>query len=166
MSAALMAFAKWLEGTHWALYISSSNWIYPFVQLTHFSGLSLWIGTNLALDFRLLDLGRKRQTAAELSRSLFAWNWAGFAIAICGGFMLFSASATKYVINPAFLIKLGILIPVALVVHIVNQQKAKIWGATADTLRIGKYMGLIELILWIGVVTAAVSIPTFEIFGS
>jgi hypothetical protein len=166
MSAALMAFAKWLQGTGWATWISGSTWVYPFVQLTHFSGLSLWIGTNLALDFRLLGLGRKRQTAADLSRSLFAWNWAGFAIAVCGGFMLFSASATKYVINPAFLIKLGILVPCALIVHIIVQQKAKIWGATADTLRIGKYMGLVEIILWIGVVTAAVSIPTFEIFGS
>ena len=166
MSAALMAFAKWLEGTHWATWISGSTWVYPFVQLTHFSGLSLWIGTNLALDFRLLGLGRKRQTAAEISRSLFAWNWAGFAIAVCGGFTLFSASATKYVINPAFLIKLGILIPCALIVHIIVQQKAKIWGATADTLRIGKYMGLVELLLWICVVTAAVSIPTFEVFGS
>lgn len=166
MSAALMAFAKWLESTDWATWISGSTWAYPFVQLTHFSGLSLWIGTNLALDFRLLGIGKKRQTAAEVSRSLFAWNWGGFAIAVSGGFMLFSASATKYVINPAFLIKLGILIPCALIVHIINQQKAKLWGATADTLRIGWYMGLLELILWLGVVTAAVSIPTFEIFGS
>jgi hypothetical protein len=166
MSGWLMAFAKWLEGTHWALYISGSDWVYPFVQLTHFTGLSLWIGTNLALDFRLLGLGRKRQTAAELSKSLFAWNWTGFGIAICGGFMLFAASATKYVVNPAFLIKLGILIPCALIVHIVNQNKAKVWGATADTLRIGRYMGLLELLLWIGVVIAAVSIPTFEVFGS
>lgn len=166
MSAAAMAFAKWLQGTSWALYVSSSDWIYPFVQLTHFTGLSLWIGTNLALDFRLLGIGRKRQSAAEVSKSLFAWNWMGFAIAVCGGFTLFASSATKYVINPAFLIKLGILIPLGLIVHIVNQQKSKIWGATTDTLSIGKYMGLLELILWIGVITAAVSIPSFEIFGS
>jgi hypothetical protein len=166
MSASLMAFAKWLQDTHWAQWISGSDWVYPFVQLTHFSGLSLWIGTNLALDFRLLGLGKRRQTAAELSNSLFAWNWTGFAIAVSGGFMLFSASATKYVINPAFLIKLGILIPCALVVHIIIQQKSKIWGATAETLRIGKYMGLLELLLWLCVVTAAVSIPSFEVFGS
>lgn len=166
MSAALMAFAKWLQGTSWALYVSSSDWVYPFVQLTHFSGLSLWIGTNLALDFRLLGIGRKRQTAAEVSKNLFAWNWIGFAIAVCGGFTLFASAATKYVVNPAFLIKLGILVPVAVIVHIVNQQKAKIWGATTDISRIGKYMGLLELILWICVVTAAVSIPNFEVFGS
>lgn len=166
MSASLMAFARWLQATHWATWISSSNWVYPFVQLTHFSGLSLWIGTNLALDFRLLGLGRKRQTAAEVSSSLFAWNWTGFGIAICGGFMLFASSATKYVINPAFLIKLGILIPCGLIVHIINQQKSSVWGATADTLPIGKYMGLLELILWLAVITAATSIPNFEVLGS
>lgn len=166
MSAVMMAFAKWLQGTSLGLFVSGSDWAYPFVQLTHFTGLSLWIGTNLALDFRLLGIGRKRQTAAELSKNLFAWNWVGFAIAVCGGFMLFSSAATKYVINPAFLVKLGILIPSGLIVHIINQQKSKIWGATADTWRIGKYMGLLELILWIGVVTAATSIPNFEIFGS
>jgi hypothetical protein len=80
--------------------------------------------------------------------------------------MLFASSATKYVVNPAFLVKLGILIPCALIVHIINQQKSRVWGATADALQIGKYMGLLEMILWIGVVSAAVSIPNFEVFGT
>lgn len=165
MSASLMAFAKWLQGTQWALYISGSPWIYPFVQFTHFTGLSLWIGTNLALDFRLLGLGRKRETAAELSTTLFAWNWTGFVIAVCGGFMLFASSATKYVVNPAFLVKLGILIPCALVVHIINQQRSRVWGANDDSITIGKYMGMLELLLWLGVMTAAVLISHFELFG-
>jgi hypothetical protein len=161
-----MAFAKWLQDTHWAQWISGSNWVYPFVQLTHFSGLSLWIGTNLALDFRLLGLGKKRQTAAELSNALFAWNWTGFGIAVCGGFMLFASAATKYVINPAFLIKLGILVPCALIVHLINQWKSRVWGVTPQLPGIARFMGLLELLLWLGVVTAAVSIPTFEVFGS
>lgn len=165
MASVLMTFAKWLQGTGWAQWISSSDWVYPFVQFTHFSGLSLWVATNLALDFRLLGLGKRRQTAAELSKSLFAWNWTGFAIAICGGFMLFASSATKYVVNPAFLVKLGILIPCALVVHIVNQRRARVWGANLETPGLAKFFGLLELLLWLAVVTAAVSIPSFELFG-
>lgn len=164
MSALLMAFAKWLENTHWALAISGSDWAYPFVQWTHFSGLSLWLGTNFVLDFRLLGFGKKRNTAAELSNALFAWNWAGFAIAICGGFMLFASAATKYVINPAFLLKLGIFVPVALIVHIINQQKAKIWGQGPQLPAIARYAGLFELLLWLCVVSCAVSIPNFETF--
>src|ERR1700686_1198583 len=111
MLSFFMDFAKWLQGTWWALDISGSTWAYPFVQMTHFSGLSLWLGTNLSLDLRLLGIGKKRQTASQLSNSLFAWNWIGFCIAVTGGFMLFASAATKYVPNPAFEIKLGILVP-------------------------------------------------------
>jgi hypothetical protein len=163
MLSFFMAIAKWLQGTWWALDISGSTWAYPFVQLTHFTGLSLWIGTNLALDFRLLGFGKKSRTAAELSRALFAWNWTGFCIAVAGGFMMFSSAATKYIPNPAFEVKLGILIPLALITHIVVQQKARVWGATQDVQPAGRFAGLLEMLLWLCVVTAAVSIPNFDV---
>lgn len=156
------ALAKWLQNTWWALDISGSTWAYPFVQLTHFAGLSLWIGTNLSLDLRLLGVGSKRQTAGQLSDALFAWNWTGFCIAVLGGFMLFSSAATKYVPNPAFEIKLGILVPLGVIWHIIVQRKARTWGQTEEVAPLGKLAGLIELLLWFSVITAAVSIPNYD----
>jgi hypothetical protein len=162
MLSFFMAFAKWLQGTWWALDISGSTWAYPVVQMTHFSGLSLWMGTNLALDLRLLGIGKKRQTASQLSDALFAWNWLGFCIALAGGFMLFASAATKYIPNPAFEIKLGILIPAGIILHIVNQQKARTWGQTSETPMAAKLAGLLELLIWFSVITAAVSIPNYD----
>jgi hypothetical protein len=120
------------------------------------------VGTNLALDLRLLGIGKKRQTAAQLSDALFAWNWIGFFIAVCGGFMLFASAATKYIPNPAFEIKLGILVPLGIVLHIINQLKARTWGQTAETPAVAKLSGLIEFLIWFAVITAAISIPNFE----
>jgi hypothetical protein len=157
-----MAIAKWLQGTWWALDISGSTWAYPWVQMTHFAGLSLWIGTNLALDLRLLGIGSKRQTAGQLSEALFVWNWTGLGIAVLGGFMLFSSAATKYIPNPAFDIKLGILIPLGIIWHIVVQQKSRTWGQTEQVATAGKLAGLLELLVWFSVITAAVSIPNFD----
>ena len=57
--------------TSWATAIRTSLWAYPFIQLIHFSGLSLWLGTNVAGDLRLLGVGRKTQTAAEVRDELF-----------------------------------------------------------------------------------------------
>jgi hypothetical protein len=162
MLSFFMALAKWLQGTWWALDISGSTWAYPFVQMTHFSGLSLWVGTNLALDLRLLGIGKKRQTASQLSDALFAWNWLGFCIALAGGFMLFASAATKYIPNPAFEIKLGILIPAGIILHIVNQQKSRTWGQTSETPMAAKLSGLLELLIWFSVITAAVSIPNYD----
>ena len=157
-----MAIAKWLQNTWWALYISGSTWAYPFVQLTHFTGLSLWIGTNLSLDLRLLDIGSKRQTASQLSAALFAWNWTGLCIAVLGGFMLFSSAATKYVPNPAFEIKLAILVPVGVLWHILVQWHARKWEKGHRVSAFGKTIGLVEILLWFSVITAAVSIPNYD----
>jgi|SRR5690242_5688018 uncharacterized protein DUF6644 len=156
----LLNFGRWLQNTTWALSITGSDWAYPFVQLIHFSGLSLWIGTILAVDFRLLGIGRDRQTAAQLSDSVFAWNWAGFAIAFVGGFMLFACSAETYLRNPAFLVKLGILVPAGLICHIFVQRKSRDWTTASELSRAARIAGLVELLLWLSVAAAAVLIPT------
>jgi len=157
-----MAIARWLQNTRWALYISGSTWIYPFVQATHFTGLSLWIGTNLTLDLRLLGIGSKRQTAAELSDALFWWNWVGLLIAITGGFLLFSSAATKYIPNPAFELKLAILVPFGILWHIFVQWHARTKEQSDVASGFGKFAGLLELLVWFAVITAAVSIPNFD----
>jgi hypothetical protein len=159
MYQSLVTFAKWLESTWWGTGVRTSLWVYPFIQLIHFSGLSVWLGTNAAVDMRLLGAGKNRQTAAQLSDALFVWNWIGFCIVVLGGFLLFSATGSTYLANPAFQVKLGMLVPTALIWHIVVQQKTRTWGQSSDTPIIAKLAGSIELLLWISVVTAAVEIP-------
>ncbi len=158
----LYSFCEWLQNTGWALNISGSTWSYPYVQAIHFTGLSLWVGTNIAVDLHLLGIGPKRLTSAELNNALFAWNWTGLAIAVTGGFMLFATAATSFIVNPAFQLKLGLLVPLGIILHIVVQQKTKIWGQTKDTPGMAKFMGGLELLWWFAVATAAASIPYFE----
>jgi hypothetical protein len=159
MVGELVNFGNSLQNTSWALAIATSEWAYPFVQATHFTGLSLWIGTSVAVDLSLLGIGNKRQPPSRLSDAVFLWNWIGFAIAVTGGFLLFSVSAATYLINAAFLIKLGLLIPLALILHIVIQTKVRAWGQMPNTPMVAKLAGLAELLLWLSVATAAVSIP-------
>ena len=157
----LVLFCRWLEHTHMGVGIVESSWAYPFVQLIHFTGLSLWVGTSLCLDFRLLGIGSKRQTPFQLSSALLAWKWIGFFIAVCGGFMLFSTAATGYIVNPAFRTKLGLLLPLGLLLDIVIQYKMPHWGQTREAPPLAKVAGLLEAFVWTAVVTAAALIPTF-----
>jgi len=161
MDSSLVTFGDWLQHRSFALAVATSDWAYPFVQATHFTGLSLWVGTTVATDLSLMGVGNQYQTPVQLLNVLFIWNWVGFCIAVLGGFLLFSASAATYLINPAFLIKLGILIPAALILHIVIQQKMGQWGQQLKRPRAATIAGWVELLFWISVVTAAVSIPYF-----
>lgn len=156
----VLIFGRWLGAMPWARGIRTSLWVYPFIQLIHFTGLSLWLGTNVTVDLRLLGLGKRRQTAAELSGVLLPWNWVAFCIVVLGGFLLFSANATLYLLNPAFQLKLGLFVPVALIWHIVVQQKSGEWGKYPETPLVAKLAGLLEIVLWLCVVTAAVEIPS------
>ena len=158
---AILNFGRGLQHTSWALSIATSDWAYPFVQLIHFSGLSLWVGTILAVDFRLLGIGKDRQTPYQISESVFVWNWIGLGVAVCGGFMVFACSAVTYLHNPAFLTKVGILVPVGVIWHVVVQQKVRRMNAGPEVPKGVKIAGLVELLLWVSVATAAVLIPTF-----
>jgi hypothetical protein len=160
MNGLLYSFVKWLEGTGVGTVIRTTR-IYPFIQAIHFSGLSLWLATNIVIDLRLLGIGKKRQTAAQLSSALFAWNWIGFLVVVLGGFLLFSGIGTTYLVNEAFRFKLGVFIPIALAWHVFVQQKVSVWGRTSDTPAAGKLSAVVEIILWLCVVTAAVLIPNY-----
>ena len=159
MDGSLVLFGHWLQNRDFALAIAGSDWAYPLVQATHFTGLSLWVGTNVAVDLSLLGVGRKSSVSQGLSESLFIWNWIGFAIAVTGGFLLFSVSAETYLINVAFLTKLGLLIPLGLILHVVIQLKAPAWEKESQLPAVAKVAGIAELLLWFGVATAAVLIP-------
>ena len=159
MDGSMVMFGHWLQNRPFALAIAGSDWAYPLVQATHFTGLSIWIGTIVAVDLSLLGVGKKSSASLQLSDVLFIWNWIGFGIAFTGGFLLFSISAETYLTNIAFLTKLGLLIPLGLALHIVIQRKAPTWEKSSETPPLAKAAGFTELLLWLCVATAAVLIP-------
>jgi len=159
MDGSLVIFGNWLQNRPFALAIAGSDWAYPLVQASRFTGLSIWIGTIVAVDVRLLGVGKKSAPPLQLSDALFIWNWIGFCVAVLGGFFLFSVSAETYLNNVAFLTKLGLLIPMGLVLHVAIQRKAPGWEKAPETPPVAKVAGLTELLLWLCVATAAVLIP-------
>ena len=152
----VLACGRWLENTPWGITVRDSAWMYPVIQWIHFVGLSMWLGTSLTVDLRLMGVGKRRLTAAELSNSLFAWNWIAFSVAVLAGLLSFSAEATTYVQNTGFCLKLAVLTPLALIWHLAVHKNVGTWTTTEQLSAIGKWAGFIELLLWISVVTASV----------
>ena len=133
----VLACCRWLEDTPWGVAIRGSSWMYPVALWIHFAGLSIFLGSTLAVDVRRM-------------------RWIGFGVAFLGGFLLLSAEATVYVTNAGFRLKLAVLMPLALTWHVVVQKNTKAWTQTDHTSAIGKWAGSIEFLLWISVVTASV----------
>ena len=139
----------------------SSPALYPAVEILHIIGFVVLVGSILALDVRVLGLGRAIpiQPMAQLLLPLSRF---GFLLAISMGLLLFSADASHVVRNPAFQIKLPLialaLITVA-IAHAGPWRRVALWGTEVPGS--AKIMALASLLLWLGVVCAGRLIAYF-----
>ena len=132
----------------------SSPALYPAVEILHIFGFVVLVGSILALDLRLLGLGRAIpiQPMAQL---LLPMSRFGFLLAISMGFLLFSADASHVVRNPAFQAKL-LLIAAALVnvviAHAGPWRSMALWQDEAPAG--ARITALTSLLLWLAAVCA------------
>jgi hypothetical protein len=139
----------------------SSPMLYPAVEILHILGFVVLVGSILALDLRLLGLGRTIPIP-PMAQLLLPLSRIGFLLAISMGFLLFSADAAHVVRNPAFQAKL-LLIAAALVNIVVAhagpwRQIAQWRNAVPGS---AKFTALASLLLWIGAVCAGRLIAYF-----
>ncbi len=143
------ALAIALEGIAVAEWLRFSRWGYAAVNTTHVLGLSMLIGTAVALDLRLIGLW-KVTSLDDLYRVLSPVAATGLSIAILSGIILFSVRATEYVELSLFFVKLAIVA--------VASSFAAIIHFRYDLVRLSvqqqKLIGIVSLALWI---SAAVS---------
>jgi small-conductance mechanosensitive channel len=153
-------FFQWLEHTSVITTISNSKWMYPAVEVTHFFSLFLLVGTAAVVDLRLLGLA-VRQSASELAEQLFPWSWIGLGLCVLSGFFMFAASATGFVVNTQFLIKMVVTV-VAIAVGVLVQRSTPKWDQPSGTPLLAKVTAVISLALWIGAILMAAEIANYS----
>src|SRR3977135_1473657 len=132
----------------------SSPALYPAVEILHILGFVVLVGSSLALDGRLLALGRAipMQPMAQLLLPLSRF---GFLLAISMGFLLFRADAAHVVRNHAFrttLLRLSAALVSSLIPHAGPWRRVALWRAEAS--RGAKVTALVSLLLWLSAVCA------------
>lgn len=142
------SFFEWLTTSPWANAMNGPEWAFPLVQSLHFIGFAFSIGTIAIVDLRLLGLGMRRQSAAELAADLNPWTWGGFAMMLITGPLMFSADAVAYHNNPSFQFKMVCLL-LAFLFHFTVHRRA----TRSGTLPLAaKFAGALSLLLWTAVV--------------
>jgi hypothetical protein len=139
---------EWLTTSPWATAMNGPEWAFPVVQSIHFMGFALSIGTIAIVDLRLLGIGMRRQTASQLAADLAPWTLAGFAVMLTTGFLMFSADAVVYHVNPSFRFKM-ICLTIALLFHFTIHRKAT--GLEVPPVG-AKLAGGLSLLLWTAVI--------------
>lgn len=139
----------------------ASPLLYPAVEILHILGFVILVGAILALDLRLLGIGRA-VAIQPVAALLLPLARLGFVLAIAMGFLLFSADAAHVIDNPAFQAKL-LLIAAGLVnvaiAHLGPWRRIAFWHT--DVPAGAKLTALLSLVLWLGALCAGRLIAYF-----
>ena len=161
----LFQFCQWIYNTALGTSIRESIWVFPIIETIHVLGIALLVGTVAILDLRLLGLVLKREPVSELAGQILPLTWLGFAVMFLSGLLLFSAEAAKSYGNPAFRIKLLLLLLVGLnplIFHFTIYRSVSAWDVSAITPRRARAAAVLSLTLWGGIIVAGRAIAYFQ----
>jgi hypothetical protein len=146
----LLAFFQWCEQSPIGEAIRRSSWLFPVIEAIHLLGLGFIGGAVLVVDLRLLGLGLRRQSVAQLARDAQPWLIGSLIVMIATGTLLFTSEAIKCYYHTAFWVKMTSLF-LAIVFTFTVQRKVTITDETRVGPLWGKVVALVSVMLWSGV---------------
>lgn len=157
-SASEAAPTLWEQLHAWpvAQFVRESVWAYPALETLHVLGLGLVFGSILAFDLRLFGWHRDL-SVSRLGQHLLPWVWAGFALNLGSGVLLFLSDAIEFAGNTSFRVKMLLLLLAgfnALWFQTRIARSMPAWDRDADTPAAAKAAAALSLALWLAIVTA------------
>ncbi len=152
----LDALWSWLGDSELAFQIGATWW-FPLLESIHVLSITFLIGAIMMVDFRLLGWTASIYRLNVITRELTPWAWAALVPAVITGAGLFISRPAAYAANPAFQIKMGLLIIAGVnvfIFHRLLQNPAAIPdGPDGEKPALSvQCAGALSLLLWLGVI--------------
>ena len=138
------------------------SWVFAVIQSVHLIGLTMLVGSICLVDLRLLGVGMRRETASGIASGLAPWTNGGLLTVLVTGPLMFGSDLPRYLNNPAFLLKMGLL-AVAVAGQFTLHRRV-VSGTTSNSSSPSrqKLAAVLSLILWSSVVLAGRAIADFD----
>lgn len=154
------AFVEAIEGGAINTWVLSSAWLWPTLEILHFLGLSLLLGSLLVIDLRLAGLFRQIDVAA--THKLLPWTLAGFGLNLATGILFVFGDPARYAANIGFRWKMALVLIAGLnalwFFRKINPVMRS-WQAHGDTPALAKIIAIVSLGTWTGVLLLGRLIP-------
>lgn len=152
----LVDFFEWLGNTPWSIALHESRYAFLVVLTVHVLTLTVFVGTAVIIDLRLLGVMLTRVPVSEVVSRLLPWSAAGLAVMIASGFLLFYAAPLVRYENVFFRLKMGALAAAAAnawVFHRTSYRRVAEWDRNPVPPRGARRAAAVSLVLWAGIIT-------------
>jgi hypothetical protein len=154
------AFAQSIEGGTIYSWVTSTSWLWPFMEILHFIGLSLLLGALLVIDLRMMGFFRAIDIRAI--HTLLLWVFIGFALNLVTGILFFFGDPMRYAVHAGFQLKMVLILLAGInavwyswKIHPAMQE----WDANVNPPAPAKLVGSISLVLWLSILLLGRLIP-------
>jgi hypothetical protein len=145
-----------IEETTLATAVRESVWLYPICELLHIVGFVLLVGAAAMFDLRLLGMSRSLPVSTMASH-LLPWSRTGLVVAIPTGLLMFASDATATAANPAFRLKLLLIVAAGLnawAFHRGPFRRVASWDRDAPSPPAARLAAVLSLSIWTAVIAA------------
>ena len=149
-----------IEGCPVNAWVLGSAWVWPILEILHFVGLSLLLGSLLVIDLRLAGLFRGISIGA--THKLLPWTFIGFVLNLVTGTLFVLGDPARYFANIGFRIKMLLVLIAglnALWFYWKINSAMHTWDPHGDTPALAKTIAVISLGTWCGVLLLGRLIP-------
>jgi len=144
--------------------IRESDYAFSIIESVHVLAITLLVGTIALLDLRMLGVVLRGVSVTRIARVVFPLTWSGFVVMCISGFLLFWAEAAKNYGNPAFRIKVVLLLLVGLnplIFHATIYRRVHEWELLDVSPWRARAAAIVSLTLWSGIIVAGRMIAYF-----
>src|SRR5688500_18717533 len=135
MLSTLRAFSDWLAETPLSTVIQNVSWIIPGVQTIHIVCVAIVISATFLVSLRVLGVFDPSEPIAALSRRFLPWVWYALVLLLVTGSLLIVGEPGRSLLNPAFAVKMLMLVIVAGLTAILQRPlatEAGYWDASGQ----------------------------------
>jgi hypothetical protein len=157
MLSTLRALSEWLATTSLSLTIQNVTWIIPLVQTIHILCVAAVFSSVLMVDLRLLRLVQRAQPLSSVTSRFLSWLWVFLGILLITGSLLIIGEPERSLLNPAFLLKMAMLIAVIFITVLIARPlrtNEGFWEASFGRQAAAKLIAIVSLALWSGIIFA------------
>jgi hypothetical protein len=161
----LQNLCQWLYAAPASTALRESDVIFPLVESVHVLAICLIAGTIVTVDLRVGGLILSGEPLTRVTRALLPYTWYGFALMLITGLPLFAAEAAKLYANPAFRVKLLLLVLAglnALIFHRMANRRMQDWERRGAASVQARAMAGVSVALWSGIIVAGRLIAVFH----
>jgi hypothetical protein len=134
--------------------LNQNEWSFPVCEVFHIAGFALLIGTIFMVDLRLMGLGMKRQSPAEVLKGTAPWTLLGLTAVLITGPLIFFSDPNLYLNNSSFRFKITMLI-IAMIYNWTLHRKV---ASSPNPGGLGVAVGGISALMWASIIFAGIFI--------